>query len=95
MKTFVLASLAVVSLATPAIAREKAREITFARDGVTYIYTQTRAGERTLINGQSFPSGGHFDLVVYNGRVSGTSNGFPVAFAVSDTVLRAPEIAAR
>lgn len=54
----------------------------FTRDGVTYVYTQKSVGDRTVIEGRSFPRGSGFYLVVKNGRVTGTSGGIPVAFAV-------------
>ena len=78
-KLFLLALSLTAS--TPLFAGEVA-EHRFTRDGVTYVYTQADKADRTVLEGRSLPGGSSFYLVVKNGRVTGTSGGVPVAFAV-------------
>lgn len=81
-KLFLLALSLTAS--TPLFAGEAAQH-RFTRDGVTYVYTQKTVGDRTVIEGRSFPRGSGFYLTVKNGKVTGTSGGIPVAFAVTDS----------
>lgn len=78
-KLFLLALSLTAS--TPLFAGEAPQR--FTRDGVTYVYTTRENGDRTIIEGRSYPRGSGFYLVVKNGRVTGTSGGIPVAFAVT------------
>lgn len=81
-KFFIAAAALSVSLVSPAIAKDKAT--TFKHEGVTYSYTVTQISDtRRVIEGKATP-GDAFRLVVAGDRVSGTANGIPVEFKVSD-----------
>jgi hypothetical protein len=74
-----LLSLAVV---TPASAKSDA--VTFKHEGVTYKYTVKNVSEtKRVISGYATP-GASFHLVVTGNDVSGTANGTPVSFTVSE-----------
>jgi hypothetical protein len=81
VKKFLIASLLSLSVVSPALAGEKT---SFTHDGVKYTYSVTDLGEnKRVITGHATP-GAQFRLVVWNDKVSGTANGIPVAFKVSD-----------
>jgi hypothetical protein len=74
-----LLSLAVV---TPASAKSEA--VTFKHEGVTYKYTVKNVSEtKRVISGYATP-GASFHLVVTGDSVSGTANGTPVSFTVTE-----------
>jgi hypothetical protein len=59
-------------------------EQSFVHEGSTYVYTSKMNDGRQVIDGHRFPSGQTFHLVVRGDRVSGTSNGVPVAFKTAE-----------
>lgn len=75
---FALFSLAITS---PAIA--KSEKTSFTRDGVSYTYSQSKVGNSTVVRGVSTP-GSSFYLVIRGNRVTGTADGVPVSFQLSD-----------
>jgi hypothetical protein len=77
-----IATLLLATAAAPAVAAEK---ISFTHDDVNYVYSERKAGESTVIEGQASP-GGKFFFVVNKGQVVGKANGVPVRFRVSDAV---------
>lgn len=80
IKKIITAALVLLA-AVPAVAAEPAQR--FTREGVTYVYTTKVAQGRTVITGRA-DGGSTFRLVVKGNRVSGTSGGLPVAFALAD-----------
>ncbi len=84
------AALLVAAVAAPATAATK-EKTSFTLDGVTYAYTQTKAGESTVIRGNA-SSGADFYYVVRKGQVVGNNNGVPVRFAVSDAAASKPPV---
>jgi len=91
MKTiFALAMLASIA-AAPAMAE------TFTRDGITYNYTSSTAGQATVISGRVVNTGETFRLKVQGGRVVGKMGARDVSFhtaavetaAAAGTVLAA------
>jgi hypothetical protein len=93
MSYVIVSAAAAALLATVASAEPAAPSKSFERDGMTYVYTVSTKGERTMINGRRFPDGKRFSLTVNNGRVSGVSGGMPVSFRVADATSE--EIASR
>lgn len=79
----ILAAPAAVMLATPAHAKPDETG-SFEHDGYTYVYTVKDRGESQIIRGYRYPGGAAFSLRVRDGMVSGTSNGTPVHFSLSD-----------
>lgn len=74
-RTLLIAAAALLPLAVPAHASERA----FTRDGVTYTYTVTPKGDATVIEGRA-TGGSRFHLVVRDGWVSGFSGTTRVSF---------------
>jgi hypothetical protein len=77
------AAAAALTLASPALARERV----FTHEGVTYSYTSTVQDDAKVLEGRS-SAGAPFRLVVRNGWVSGTVADSRVSF-------RAPKARAR
>ena len=87
MKKFSYA-VALVSLFAAPAAIAKDAPTKFKHDGVTYTYTVKNISEnKRVITGYATP-GSPFSLTVTDGRVSGTANGMPIAFKVSDVTVR-------
>ena len=85
MTKFLLPLLALTA-AAPAFATVNASQIapiSFERDGVAYVGTVETRGEMQLINGREVQTGRPFQLVVRNGRVSGTYGDTLVNYAVA------------
>ena len=84
MTKFLLPLLA-LTVAAPAFAETapKVAPISFERDGVAYVGTVETRGELQLISGREVRTGRSFDLVVRNGRVSGTYGDAPVNYVVA------------
>lgn len=79
LKLFAVAAVTV--LASAASYAGEPQTSTFTRDGHTYVYTQTpRAQGGYLLTGYETGSRQRFRLVVDGERVTGYSNGYPVAF---------------
>lgn len=77
---FASAALLLVTVA-PAFADEKPAELSFQRDGETYVYTKTEKAGRVILDGR-FPTGDRFRLVVRGNEVTGTAGGKDVSFTV-------------
>lgn len=89
LRTFLTA--AVLTLASTATLAEKPETRTFERDGVTYNYTSTEIGGKTILRGTA-KGGAPFRLVVTKTKVRGTVGSKYVTFArpkskTSDTVF--------
>ena len=84
MTKFLLPLLALTA-AAPAFAGTSAKvsPISFERDGVAYVGTVETRGELQLISGREVQTGRSFDLVVRNGRVSGTYGDAQVNYMVA------------
>lgn len=76
------AALLLAAVAAPAAAKEKNN---FTHEGVTYVYSQEKVGESTVLQGHAVP-GDSFYFVVRKGQVVGKANGIPVSFSVADAV---------
>lgn len=76
MKKIVALAILTSAIAAPALAETQS----FTRDGQTYQYKVTQAGNVAIVNGVD-QSGKAFTLRVRNGRVSGNYAGTAVAFA--------------
>lgn len=101
-KTTIFAAAVTVAAAilpaTAAFARDTgAGAQTFVHNGNTYVYTMKTVGDRSVIDGRSYPGGSGFHLVVRNGVVSGTTGGVPISFSVASTrgAAGGVEVAAR
>lgn len=86
-KTLILAA-ALVAVPTVANAAER----TFTRNGVTYTYTSTKQGDRTILTGKS-SAGSPYTLVVRGKRVSGTVGATPVSFTIDKPLPSSVETA--
>jgi hypothetical protein len=76
------AALISLAIVTPASAKPEA--VTFKHEGVTYKYTVKNISEtKRVISGYATP-GASFHLIVTGDDVSGTANGTPVNFTVSE-----------
>jgi hypothetical protein len=85
-KYFYAVALLSIFAAPAAIAKDA--PTTFTHQGVTYKYTVTEVGEtKKIITGYASP-GAPFSLVVSKGKVTGTANGMPISFKVSDVKVR-------
>ncbi|NIJ07463.1 hypothetical protein FHS31_001059 [Sphingomonas vulcanisoli] len=85
MTKFLLPLLALTA-AAPAFASQPAADvqtISFERDGVAYVGTVKKVGDQQVISGHEVESGRAFDLVVRNGRVSGTYAAQPINYTVA------------
>lgn len=91
MSSIIITAAALLA-AVPAAA-ESAPEQSFERDGVTYTYKVSTAGERTIVTGRR-SDGKRFALTINNGKVTGTSGGMPVSFRVAEAATGA-QVAAR
>jgi hypothetical protein len=77
-------SAALLSLAVVAPANAKSEYTTFEHEGVSYTYKVTSFGEnKRVISGYATP-GASFRLLVAGNTISGTSNGMPVSFKLSE-----------
>jgi hypothetical protein len=83
-KTLLVAAAMLVTLSTPAFAKDAAPQRKFTRDGQTYVYTMAIKANRVVISGRRFPSGSAFEFVVRGDQISGVSGGEPVSFTVKD-----------
>ena len=68
-----------LAVATPAFANEKPTEISFQRDGVTYVYTKTLKGDHVVLSGY-YSGGERFELTVRGDQVTGVVGGGFVSF---------------
>ena len=76
MKKIVALAILTSAVAAPALAETQS----FTRDGQTYQYEITKAGDSSIVTGTD-QTGKAFSLRVRNGRVSGNYAGTAVAFA--------------
>lgn len=81
-------SAALLSLAVISPANAKSESTTFEHEGVSYTYKVTTFGDKRVISGYATP-GAPFRLLVAGNTVSGTSNGLPVSFKLSEVKPRA------
>ena len=85
-KLFFTAALLSLFAAPAAFAKDAPE--TFKHEGVTYKYTVKNISDtKRVITGYATP-GAPFSLTVSNGMVSGTANGMPISFKVSDVTVR-------
>jgi len=63
--------------------RAEPAEHSFAYDGVSYQYTETVDGDRTILRGTASP-GGSFRLIIEDGIVTGYSGAGRVHFSVAE-----------
>lgn len=82
---------AILTLASTATLGEKPEARTFEHDGITYEYTATEMGGRTILRGTA-EGGAPFRLVVTKNKVRGTVGSKYVTFArpktsTSDTAV--------
>lgn len=90
IKTFISAAV-LLSLPVAAYANER----TFKRDGVTYVYTSSRDGDATVLEGKAFPGGSSYTLTVRGTRVTGNVGGTPVSFRIAKPLAKGVETASR
>jgi hypothetical protein len=88
---FAPAALLLVAV-VPAFADEKPTEISFQRDGETYVYTKTAKADRVILDGR-FSTGDRFKLTVRGNDVTGTVDGRYVSFSVPQTRAK-PDVTA-
>jgi len=84
---FASVTLLLVSVA-PAFADEKPAELSFQRDGETYVYTKTEKAGRVILDGR-FPTGDRFRLVVRGNEVTGTAGGKDISFSLPQARAKA------
>lgn len=82
-------ALATAALAVSAPVFAKGDNISFQRDGYTYVYQVKDAGNAKQIRGKYYPGGRSFALNVRNGRVEGNMNGAVVAFPLAEVEVTA------
>lgn len=84
LSKFIIAGAASAIAATTAQAEDAAARQRFTHEGYTYVYKvkDTKSGQ--VISGRRYPDAVAFNLAVKNGKVSGVSNGQPVAFKVDE-----------
>jgi hypothetical protein len=87
-KTLFASAALLLVTAAPAFADEKPAELTFQRDGETYVYTKTEKAGRVILDGR-FPTGDRFRLIVRGNDVTGTVEGKYVSFSVPQTRAKA------
>lgn len=83
-RVFVTSALgAIAAFVAPAQAEEAKQR--FTHEGYTYVYQvkETAQGSQR-ISGRRYPGAVAFNLAVKGGKVSGVSNGQPVAFKVEE-----------
>ncbi len=80
-KTLFASAALLLVIAVPAFADEKPTEISFQRDGGTYVYTKTEKAGSVILNGR-FPTGDRFELTVRGNHVTGTVEGAYVSFSM-------------
>ena len=78
----ILAAPAAAAISSPALAEPETGS--FKHEGYTYVYEVKEQGSTQLISGRRYPGAVPFSLRVRDGVVSGTSNGTPVTFDVSE-----------
>ncbi|CAN5632862.1 hypothetical protein BH10PSE14_BH10PSE14_22740 [soil metagenome] len=94
---FATAALLLVA-AAPAFADEKPTEISFQRDGETYVYAKADLPGRVILTGHRFPAGDSFELTVRGDQVSGTVGETAVFFKMPHARAKAgvgAQVAAR
>jgi hypothetical protein len=97
-KTLFASAALLLTVAVPAFADEAPAQISFQRDGETYIYTRVQKADRVILTGHRYPSGVEFDLTVRGDWVTGTSDGVAVSFTMPGAQVKAgfaPIVAAR
>jgi hypothetical protein len=82
MRTIFTIGAAALAL-TSTVAFAKDGEPRFTHEGQTYVYTTSVEQGRTVIAGRRLPTNQPFRLVIDGGRVTGVSNGTPVAFTTA------------
>jgi len=80
-KFLITAALAAIATVSPASAKDMS---SFSHQGVTYKYSVTNISDSKRVISGFATSGSAFRLVVSGDRVSGTVNGMPVSFTVSE-----------
>ena len=96
MTRFSLAALTLGAALVPAAASAAPAQTVFEHAGERYVYTTKETNGRTLIRGYTENGYAPFELVVRNGRVSGTVDGRAVSFRVSEAkAAAAAQVAAR
>ncbi len=78
----IAALFATAAATAPAMAAEKT---SFTHDGVTYVYSETQAGQSRVIKGYAV-NGPDFYYVVRKGQVVGKVDDANVSFAVKDAI---------
>jgi phosphate-selective porin len=78
-KTLFASAALLLATVAPALADEKPTEISFQRDGGTYVYTMTEKAGSVILNGR-FPTGDRFELIVRGNHVTGIVDGKYVSF---------------
>ena len=84
MRTTIKIIAAAAAALTSTIGMAADGKQSFVHKGSTYVYTSTQDGSRQIIDGNRYPSGQKFHLIVRGGRVSGVSGGVPVAFKTNE-----------
>jgi hypothetical protein len=97
-KTLFASAALLLTATAPAFAGETPAQLSFQRDGETYVYTKVQKADRVVLTGHRYPSGVAFDLTVRGAWVTGTSDGAPVSFTMPAAKAKtnlAPVVAAR
>ncbi|MDB5709178.1 MAG: hypothetical protein JWL96_1248 [Sphingomonas bacterium] len=97
-KTLFASAALLLAAAIPAFADEAPAQVSFKRDGETYVYTKVQKADRVILTGHRYPSGVAFDLTVRGDWVTGISDGVPVSFTMPNAQAKvnlSPEVAAR
>lgn len=85
---FATAALLLVT-AAPAFADEKPAELSFQRDGDTYVYTKAKLPDRVVLAGRRLPAGDSFELTVRGAQVTGTVGDRSVSFKMPRARVKA------
>ena len=91
-KTLFASAALLLATVAPAFADEKPTEISFQRDGGTYVYTMTQKAGSVILDGR-FPTGDRFELTVRGNHVTGIVDGRYVSFSMPRARVK-PEAAA-
>jgi hypothetical protein len=97
-KTLFASAALFLAVAAPALADEAPTQVSFQRDGETYVYTRVQKADRVILTGHRYPSGASFDLTVRGNWVTGSSDGVPVSFTMRGAGAKAgvsPAVASR
>ena len=89
MTKTLFAAGALLLTAAPAFADQAPGQISFQRDGETYVYTRVQKPDRVILSGHRYPAGAAFELTIRGNWVTGTTDGKAVSFTMPGAAAKA------